>query len=196
MSFLKNWTAKPTAAAPAAQDARLLPESVPLDLAQILAALGQVLAEIEPAALDVDVARAKLADLCRDLAIEPVDPLELDPLAAGLDRSAIERLALLVLVLERRGIPEPALKRIFEGRARTAAREGIFDVARGSGLVTLDLLRGSPLRREELARRLILGLGASVAGESLAEARAALERLDYGRLMAEAERARRAAGKG
>ncbi|HVK63148.1 MAG TPA: hypothetical protein VM694_01670 [Polyangium sp.] len=196
MSFLKNWTAKPTVAAPAVQDARLLPESVPLDLTQILAALGQVLAEIEPAALDVDVARAKLADLCRDLAIDPVDPLELDPLAAGLDRGAIERLALLVLVLERRVIPEPALKRIFEGRARTAAREGLFDVARGSGLVTLDLLRQSPLRREELAHRLILGLGASVAGESLAEARAALERLDYGRLMAEAERARRAAGKG
>ncbi|MDC3958380.1 hypothetical protein [Polyangium jinanense] len=195
MSFLKNWTAKPTTA-PATQDARLLPESVPLDLAPILAALGQVLAEIEPAALDVDVARAKLADLCRDLAIEPVDPLELDPIAAELDRGAIERLALLVLVLERRGIPEALLKRIFEGRARTAAREGLFDVARGSSLVTLDLLRGSPLRREELARRLVLGLGASVAGESLAEARAALERLDYGRLMAEAERARRAAGKG
>ncbi|MDI3291116.1 hypothetical protein [Polyangium sp. 15x6] len=195
MSFLKNWTAKPSAA-PAAQDARLLPESVPLDLAPILAAIGLVLAEIEPAALDIDVARAKLADLCRDLGIEPVDALELDPMAAGLDRGAIERLALLVLVLERRVIPERALKRIFEDRARTAAREGLFDVARGSGLVTLDLLRGSPLRREELARRLLLGLGASVAGESMAEARAALERLDYGRLMAEAERARRGVGKG
>ncbi|MDI1482496.1 hypothetical protein [Polyangium sp. y55x31] len=195
MSFLKNWTAKP-AAAPAAQDARLLPESVPIELAPILAAFAQVLAEIEPAALDVDVARAKLADLCRDLGIEPVDPLELDSIAAGLDRGAVERLALLVLVLERRVIPERALKRILEGRARTAAREGLFDVARASGLVTLDLLRQSPLRREELARRLVLGLGASVAGESLAEARAALERLDYGRLMAEAERARRGVGKG
>ncbi|MDI1444185.1 hypothetical protein [Polyangium sp. 6x1] len=195
MSFLKNWTAK-APAAPSAQDAHLLPESVPLDLAPILAALGQVLAELEPAALDVDVARAKLADLCRDLAIEPADPLELDPMATGLDRGGIERVALLVLVLERRAIPEPTLKRLFENRARTAAREGLFEVARSSGLVTLDLLRGSPLRREELARRLVLGLGASVAGESLAEARAALERLDYGRLMAEAERARRAAGKG
>jgi len=194
MSFLKNWTAKPPAAS-STEDARILPENVPVPLAPILAALAQVLAEIEPATLDLDVARAKLADLCRDLSIEPVDPLELDTIAAGLDRGAIERLVLLVLVLERRAAPDSLLKRIFEKRARTAAREGLFEVARTSNLVTLDLLRGSPLRREELARRLVLGLGASVAGESLAEARAALDRLDYGRLMAEADRARRGVGK-
>jgi hypothetical protein len=72
-------------------------------------------------------------------------------------------------------------------------REGLVDVAKASSLVTLELLQGGPLRREELARRLVLGLGGSVAGERLPDSRAALERLDYGRLMAEAERAKRAA---
>ncbi len=195
MSFLKNWTTK-APAAESAPEARILPESVPVPIAPILAAIAAVLAEIEPAALELDVARAKLGDLCRDLSLEPVDPLDLDPLAAGLDRGALDRLALLVLLLERRVVPDNVLRRILEGRIRTAAREGLFEVAKASSLVTFELLRGSPLRREELARRLVLGLGASVAGESLAEARAALERLDYGRLMAEAERAKRAAGKG
>jgi len=82
---------------------------------------------------------------------------------------------------------------LLDGRARAAIREGLVEAAKASALVTLDLLRQSPLRREELARRLILGLGASVAGESMQEARAALERLDYGLLMAEADRAKRAA---
>jgi hypothetical protein len=38
-----------------------------------------------------------------------------------------------------------------------------------------------------------LNLGASVAGETLEASRAALTRLDYSRLMTEAERAKRAA---
>ena len=41
--------------------------------------------------------------------------------------------------------------------------------------------------------RFILGLGASVAGEPLEASQKALERLDYNRLLAEADRAKRAA---
>jgi hypothetical protein len=67
-------------------------------------------------------------------------------------------------------------------------------------LVNLLLEEETPMTSQELARRVVLGLGASVAGERLADSRAALERLDYGRLMAESNRARRAmqdqAGKG
>ena len=46
---------------------------------------------------------------------------------------------------------------------------------------------------EELARRLLAGLGAAVAGETADESKNKLHRLDYGRLLAEAEQARRAA---
>lgn len=192
MSFLKNWFVDRPAEAKA-PEASLLAESVPVPLAPITAALGALLAENDPASLDPDVARAKLADVCRDIQLEPLDPLELDSLAADLDRGAWERFALLCLVLERGAIPRETLRKILTGRARSAIRDGLVEVARASPLVTLDRLRDGPLRREELARRLVLGLGASVAGESLPDARAALERLDYSRLMAEAERARKAA---
>jgi hypothetical protein len=46
---------------------------------------------------------------------------------------------------------------------------------------------------EEFARRFVQGLGASIRGESAAASREALERLDYGRLLAEADRAKKAA---
>jgi hypothetical protein len=75
-------------------------------------------------------------------------------------------------------------------------RGGFVEVAQGSPLLTLDLLKRAPLRLEELARRFVMGLGASIAGEALEVSRKALERLDYGRLLAEAERAKRdAAGR-
>jgi len=192
MSFLKNWFVDKPGPGPVAEKL-LLPETAPVPLPPVVAALAAALAELEPASLDADVARAKIADLCRDLSVDPLDPLELDTLAAGLDRAAIDRFGLAVLVLERRAIPVETLRKLLDGRARAAIREGLVEAAKASALVTLDLLRQSPLRREELARRLILGLGASVAGESMQEARAALERLDYGRLMAEADRAKRAA---
>jgi hypothetical protein len=194
MSFLKNWFVD-RPAAPPPPEALLLPESVPIPLAALTSALGAALAELDPASLDADVARAKLADVCRDLQVEPIDPLELDTLTAGLDRGAWDRFSLCVLTLEKKAIRSDLLRKLFDGRTRSAVREGLVESAKASPLVTLDLLRDAPLRREELARRLILGLGASIAGETLPDARAALERLDYARLMAEADRARRAVRK-
>ncbi len=198
MSFLKSWVVeRPNA--PAA-DALLLPEAVPVAIVPIEAAMIETLAEFDSALADVDVARAKMADVCRDLQLDPLEPLEWDTLATNFDRHAVERLSLIVLLLERGVIPKETLRRILEKRIRTAVKDGIVEPARVSSLVTLDLLAQSPLRREELARRVVLGLGASVAGERLADSRAALERLDYGRLLAESNRARRAmqdqAGKG
>jgi hypothetical protein len=49
------------------------------------------------------------------------------------------------------------------------------------------------LRVEELARRLLAVLGASVVGESAEESKKTLHRLDYARLLAEAEQAKIAA---
>ena len=46
---------------------------------------------------------------------------------------------------------------------------------------------------EELARKFLASLGAAVKGEKPALSRQRLERLDYGRLLEETERARQAA---
>lgn len=172
-------------------EATLLPESVPLPLERIVVAMSDVLGEFDVATADMDVARAKLADICRDLSLDPMDPLEMDTLAANFDRGGIERMAVIVSLLERGAIEREMLRRIFDKRIRTAVKGGVVEPARVSSFVTLELLAQSQLRREELARRVVLGFGASVLGEKAAESRAALERLDYGRLMEESNRARR-----
>lgn len=180
-------------AKPAPQtEATLLPEAVPISLDAVLAIMSDVLRDLEMASADVDVARAKWADLCRDLGMSPFDPLELDALTTQFDRAAAARMALIVVMLERGAIARDVLTRILDKRIRAATKGGIIEPVQASQLVTLDLLVQSPLRREELARRVILGFGASIRGEKLNDSRAALERLDYGRLMAEANRARQA----
>jgi hypothetical protein len=54
--------------------------------------------------------------------------------------------------------------------------------------LTLELLRQGPLRVEEFARHFLARLGAAVAGETPAQSRLRLQRLDYAQLLAEAER--------
>lgn len=189
MFFKKSSLVEPSLATRPAE-ATLLPEAVPVPLEPVVTAVMDVLAEFDSAASDIDVARAKLADVCRDLSMAPLDPLEWDPLVTNFDRHAIDRIAIIVLLIERRAIASDMLRKILYNRIRTAFKGGVVEPARVSSLVTLDLLRQSPLRREELGRRVLLGFGASILGEKLADSRAALERLDYGRLMDESNRAR------
>lgn len=190
MFFKKSSLVEPSRPAPQAE-ATLLPESVPVALEVLMQVMPDVLGEFDASVADLDVARAKWADLCRDLSLHPLDPLELDALTPHFDRGAVERMALIVVLLERGAIPRDILGRIVDRRLRAATKGGIVDPAQSSQYVTLELLGQSPLRREELARRMILGFGASIRGEKLTESRAALERLDYGRLMEESNRARR-----
>lgn len=192
MSFLKSWFVDPAPPPEPAQEPAPSPESAPIELPWLMEAMRDALAELEPATLDPDVVRAKIADICRDLSIPPMDPLELERLASNLDRGGWDRMGLLVLVLERGALGE-AMAPLFKGRIRSAVRRGLIEVAESSPLITLELLERAPLRLEELARRFVLGLGASVAGETLEASRAALARLDYNRLITEAERAKRAA---
>jgi len=194
MSFLKSWFAdRPAAPAPdPALEPAPAPESVPVELPWLLEAMRDALAELEPATLDPDVVRAKLADLCRSLTIEPIEPLEFEKLASGLDRGGWDRMGLLILVLERGALGDK-LAPLLKGRARSAVRRGLIETAESSSLLSLELLERAPLRLEELARRFVVGIGASIAGETLEASRAALARLDYNRLIAEAERAKRAA---
>ena len=191
MFFKKSSLVETPRPAPRAEVA-LLPESVPISLDAVLAVMVEVLAEFDASVADLDVARAKWADLCRDMGSSPLDPLEIDGLTNYFDRGAIARLSLIVVMLERGAITRDVLQRIVNQRLSAATKGGIIEPARVSQLVTLELLVQSPLRREELVRRMILGFGASVRGEKLADSRAALERLDYGRLMEEANRARQA----
>jgi hypothetical protein len=119
-------------------------------------------------------------------------PGDFDGLVLGLDAEAWRRLALVVAALDcddvRRVLPG-LLARPVEAQVRRA----FVDFARSTELLTLDLLRQSPHRVEEFARGWLDRLGASVEGETEEQSRERLARLDYGRLLAEAERARQEA---
>jgi len=66
-------------------------------------------------------------------------------------------------------------------------------LAEDTPLLTLEVLSQSEQRVEELARRFLAALRAGVTGESAEESKTRLHKLDYGRLLEEADKARTAA---
>jgi hypothetical protein len=73
---------------------------------------------------------------------------------------------------------------------REQIRTAFVGLARELPLLTMELLRQSELRIEEFARNFIARLGATVAGETPQQSRDRLHRLDYARLLEEAEQAK------
>jgi hypothetical protein len=155
-----------------------------------LSVLLQMIAGEKP---DPDVVRARLADTFRDLGVEPLDPEAFEKLARPLDEGGWARLELVARVV-RFGFTGEALAALVAARGvEGAVRQAFIDFAQSSPLLTIDLLRQSSLRLEELGRRWIASLGALVEGETPEVSAAALERLDYARLLAEVERAKMSA---
>lgn len=165
----------------------------PLDVAELQAFLGQAVSAGAGHHAEADLVRARCADRCRDAGLEPLLPEEFDKLAEGLDAEAWGRLALLVEALDLEAV---RLVLPVQAAARSLAelvKSAFAGLARETPLLTLELLRQSPLRVEELARRFIAALGAAVRGESPQVSAQRLARLDYEQLLAEAERAKKAA---
>jgi hypothetical protein len=164
-----------------------------LDIAALEAHLATAVARTAGRPADADLLRARLADGCRDAGVRPLLPHEFDCLAEGLDTEALGRLALLVGVLDLEEVRTTLAVRAATMSLLDLADVAFFRLARETPLLTAEVLRQSPLRVEELARRFVAALGAAVRGESAQASAERLRRLDYGRLLAEAERARQAA---
>jgi hypothetical protein len=164
-----------------------------LDLAVLQAGLTAALARCAGRTSEPDLVRARLADHCRDAGLQPVLPQEFDSLTQGFDDEAWSRLEILAAVLETGAVRTalPALPAAANPLELVSA--AFVGLARDTALLTRELLRQSPLRVEELARRFVAALGAVVQGETEKVSRERLKRLDYGRLLADAERARQAA---
>jgi hypothetical protein len=140
---------------------------------------------IEPA-----LVRAQLADHCRDAGLAPLLPEDFAERAHGLDAEAWRRLALAVYALD---LPEvrSALKTVAgPSRLGEVLDSAFFGLARELPLLTLDLLQQSPLRIEEITRQFVARLGAAVQGETEMQSQQRLIRLDYARLLEQAERAK------
>jgi len=142
---------------------------------------------------DMDLMRARLADRYRDAGLTPIAPEEFDSFTGGFDEETCRRLAVLVAALESEEVLKALGNSSEERPLMEQMKAAFFDLAHYTPLLTLELMRQSHLRAEELARRFIAGLGATVQGESVKASRQRLERLDYAKLLEETERAKRAA---
>jgi hypothetical protein len=140
-----------------------------------------------------ELIRARLADGFRDSNLAPPTPEELDPQLTALDDEAWLRLGVMAFAFD---LPDlrAALTTLATSRSPLGLLEGGFiHVARKTPLLKIELLGRSLVRAEELGRRMLSGLGAAVTGETPDESKERANRIDYERLLAEADRAKHAA---
>jgi len=140
--------------------------------------------------VDIQLVHARLADHYRDMELNFIAPQDFQILVEQLNEEGRQRLALAVA-----GLDHDELKKALG--LKTDGVEQIkhcfFNFAMETNLLTMELLRQSPLRVEEFARQFLASNGADIEGETKAESQQRLARLDYRRLLNEAEQAKASA---
>ncbi len=161
-----------------------------LDLGGLRACFSAGVARFAGKVIEPALVRARLADGVRDTGLTPLLPEDFAERTAGLDAEGWRRLALVVAALEREEVGAALAAAEGKRGLGVVLDDGFFRIARERSLLTLDLLQQSALRVEEMARHFLAGLGAPVEGETPAQSRQRLERLDYARLLEQAEKAK------
>jgi len=160
---------------------------VDIDLAELTAQITAALAHADGRTGAADHLHAELAACCAQPSLGTPTAAEVANAIQGLSPEEIGRLLLAL-----RAVRLPAVRANLGATALPFVGVCV-QLAQATPLLSRRLLRQSPLRREEFARQLIARLGATVRGEPAEQTRRELVRLDYGRLVAEAERAKWAA---
>jgi hypothetical protein len=162
-----------------------------VDLPELVERAVELSARLAAADVDPDLARARLADRCRDAGVDPAEPRRFASLQEALDVEGRRRLALAIDLLDVPPLRDaaPLLLGVLDGDAGPA----LFRLTHATAALTVAVVREGPLRAQEFCRHLLAHLGGLVAGETEAESKQRLERLDYARLLAEAERAKMSA---
>jgi hypothetical protein len=167
------------------------PPGAKLDLAAVQTRLT---AAVRSAATpDPALTRARLADHCRDAGLIPVLPEEFDRAIEGLDPEGQRRLTLLVALLELESVRAVVAQHAASWPVLQLVTVAFTGLARDTPLLTLEILAQSEQRVEELARRFLAAIRSAVIGETAEESKKRLYKLDYARLLGEAEKARTAA---
>lgn len=140
--------------------------------------------------LDPMLLCARLADGYRDAGMEPMAADDVATRLHNLDGDGLRRFALAVSAASEDQVIAALPKLAGSGGAAEQVDTVFFAMPMRAPLLTPELVRESILRAEEYARHFINLLGAEVEGESHAASRDRLARLDYGKLLAAAERAK------
>lgn len=167
--------------------------TVPLDLAGLRVRFAVAVTRCGPA--DPYLTRARIADGFRAAGMSPATPKEFDLAAAKLDGESWRRLAVLATAWDVEPFRAALPLLTADSPVTKVVTDGFITVASSAPLLTLDVLSRSEPRVEEFARRFVTGLRAIVEGETAAESKQRLDKLDYARLLAEADKAKAAATK-
>jgi hypothetical protein len=159
----------------------------------VIELLALELPALEHKVIEAALLSARLADALRDAKVRPCHPDLFEILAADLDEQALRRCALFVSCAGS-DVLRPALPALVQHAGIEAfVAKGFVELARTKALLTLELLRQSEVRREELARAWCAALGCDIVGESAEQSAARLDEIDYARLLAQAEDAKASA---
>jgi hypothetical protein len=165
-------------------------ERIEFFLPNLMRVFYQEASNLDGRAIDTDLLRARIADGYRDAGLEPIAPEEFSKLISDLNQDELRRMALASNAFELDFITE-ALPRLLSGSSISQQiKNGFVEFSRTIPLLTMELIRNSPLRAEEFARFFVMAMGASVMGETEEQSRTRLNRINYARLCAEAERAK------
>lgn len=135
---------------------------------------------------------ARWGDVCRDAGQSPLAPVEFERSTKWFDMSAMHRLWLAINLFDTT-MGQQVLTQIIKTSASAVYFGGLIPAVEETPLLTGKLFRQSDLRCEEFARRLSDKLKVGIVGETEIESASKLDRLDYTRLVAEAEKARSSA---
>jgi hypothetical protein len=120
-------------------------------------------------------------------------PDEFDRAVEGLDADGQRRLALLVALLEFDPVRTIVAQHASTWPVLQIVVSAFTGLAQDTHLLTIEVLSQSEQRVEELARRFLAAIRASITGETAEDSKKRLLKLDYARLLAEADKARTAA---
>jgi hypothetical protein len=168
-----------------------LPPRPEWDLPTMMQRLGELVPALETRDIEPPLVQARLADHYRELEREPVAPSQFDELVQGLDAESWRRLALAADTLD-----HPDLRSALAQLTTTVLEQvqaGFVGTATTTDVLPLSLLRQSAVRVEEFARHLADRLGLFWRGETVEQSKQRLWQLDYKRLLAEAEEAKKQA---
>src|ERR1043166_7175476 len=159
------------------------------DLPTLTRLLGQLAPVLETKEVEQALIQARLADHYRDVGIEPLTPAKFEVIVAGLDTESWRRLALAIGPLDHGEIR--GVLAVLQTPVQQQVQAGFVAMAAQTEVLTLAILRQSDIRIEEFARHLAKYLGVGWRGETPQQSMDRLHHLDYKRLLAEAEEAKK-----
>lgn len=161
------------------------------DLRTVTQQLSELTPVLETREIEPLLIEARLADHYRELNLEPLPPPQFERIVHKLDPESWRRLALVVGTLDRADI-----RSTLASLPTTVVQQveaGFVGLARKTDALTVALLRQSEVRIEEFARHFAGHLGVFWQGESAEQSGQRLQQLDYKRLLAQAEEAKKQA---